>query len=103
MYGRLVEIDGLDTSRRDEMMATIRELVIPSMKEAGGFAGFVSLVDDLGRSRNVVLWDTRESADEFERQWAPRREEIVRGFGGTVRSADLFEAPLVEVKAGAHA
>jgi hypothetical protein len=50
-----------------------------------------------------VLWDTREGADEFERQWAPRREEIVRGFGGTVRSAELFEAPLVEVKAGAHA
>jgi hypothetical protein len=50
-----------------------------------------------------VLWDTRESADEFERQWASRREEMVRGFGGTIRSAELYEAPLVDVTAGAHA
>jgi hypothetical protein len=104
MYARLVEIEGLDAGRRDEMMATIRERVIPSMKEAGGFEGFISLVDEQeGRARNVVLWDTQESADEFERQWAQRREEIVRGFGGTIRSTDLYEAPLVEVQAGAHA
>jgi hypothetical protein len=104
MYGRLVEIESLDASRRDEMMATIREQVIPSMKETGGFEGFISLVDEqTGRARNVVLWDTRESADEFERQWASRREEMVRGFGGTIRSAELYEAPLVEVRAGAHA
>jgi hypothetical protein len=104
MYGRLVEIEGLDASRRDEIMATIRERVIPSMKESGGFEGFVALLDDqTGRARNVVLWDTRESAEEFEQQWAPRREEIVRGFGGTVQTAELYEAPLVEVKAGAHA
>jgi hypothetical protein len=104
MYGRLVEIEGLDGSRRDEIMATIREQVIPSMKEAGGFAGFIALVDEpTGRARNIVLWETRETADEFERQWASRRDEIVRGFGGTVRSTELYEAPLVEVKAGAHA
>ena len=104
MYGRLVEIDGLDASRRDEMMAPIRETVIPSMEKAGGFEGFISLVDEqMGRARNVVLWDTRESAEEFERQWASRREEIVRGLGGTIQSAELYEAPLVEVKAGAHA
>jgi hypothetical protein len=104
MYGRLVEIEGIDASRRDEMIATIREQVIPSMKEAGGFTGFISLLDEqMSRTRNIVLWETRESADEFERQWAQRREEIVRGFGGTVRSAELYEAPLVEVKAGAHA
>jgi hypothetical protein len=104
MYGRLIEIEGLDASRRDEIMATIREQVIPAMEKAGGFEGFVSLVDDqMGRARNIVLWDTREDADEFERQWAARREEIVRGFGGTVHSAELYEARLVEVKAGAHA
>ncbi len=104
MYGRLVEIEGIDATRRDEMIATVRETVIPAMKEAGGFAGFVSLADEqTGRVRNVVLWETRESADEFERQWASRREEIVRGFGGTIRSAELYEAPIVEIQAGAHA
>jgi heme-degrading monooxygenase HmoA len=104
MYGRLVEIDGLDSSRREEAMATMRERVIPSMKEAEGFAGFISLVDEqTGRARNVVLWETRESAEEFEREWATRREETVRGLGGTVGSAELYEALIVEIKAGARA
>ena len=104
MYGRLVEIEGLDASRHDEMIATIRERVIPSMKEASDFAGFISLVDEqMGRARNVVLWETQDGAEEFERAWASRREEIVREFGGTVRSAELYAAPLVEVKAGVHA
>ncbi|MBA3375716.1 MAG: hypothetical protein H0U00_07880 [Actinobacteria bacterium] len=69
-----------------------------------GFAGFISLVDeDNRRARSVVLWETRESADEAERQFGPKREEIGRGLGGTVQSADLFEAPIVEVPAGVRA
>ncbi len=104
MYGRLVEIDGIDASLREEMLATVRETVIPSMKEAGGFAGFVSLAEEQGdRVRNVVLWESRESAEEFEREWASRREEIVRGFGGTVRSTELYEATIMEIQAGARA
>jgi hypothetical protein len=74
------------------------------MKEIDGFAGFISLVDaDTRRARSVVLWETKESADEAERQFRSRREEIVRSVGGTVRSADLYEAPIVEVHAGVRA
>jgi hypothetical protein len=50
-----------------------------------------------------VLWETREGAEEAERQFGPKREEIVRGIGGTVRSADLYEAPIVEVLTGVRA
>jgi hypothetical protein len=104
MYGRLVEVDGVDPSKRDEVLAIIRERIIPGMKEIDGFAGFISLMDDQNRrARNVLLWETRESADEAERQFGPKRDEIVRQFGGTVRSADLYEAPIVEVLAGARA
>ncbi len=104
MYARLVEIEGIDASRREEVTSAIRERVIAGMKEADGFAGFVSLYDDTtSRMRNVVLWETQESADEWERDWASRREEMVRGFGGTIRSVELYEAPIVEVQAGARA
>lgn len=104
MVGRLVEIEGVDPSKREETLATIRERVIPGLKEIDGFAGFISLVDgDSGRARSVVLWETREAAEEAERQFASKREEIVRNAGGTVRSADLYEAPIVEVLAGVHA
>jgi hypothetical protein len=104
MYGRLVEVDGVDPARRDEVLAIIRERIIPGMKEIDGFAGFISLMDeDTRRARNVLLWETREGAEQAEREFGPRREEIVRELGGTVRSADLFEAPIVEVLAGARA
>jgi hypothetical protein len=104
MFGRLVEIEGIDPSKREEVTGIIRERVIPGMKEIDGFAGFISLIDDQkGRARSVVLWETKEGAEEAERRFAPKREEIVRGVGGTVRSADLYDAPIVEVHAGARA
>jgi hypothetical protein len=104
MYGRLVEIEGLDPSKREEALGTIRDRVIPGLKQIDGFAGFISLVDEENRrARSIVLFETKEGADEAERKFAPIREETVRGMGGTVRSADLFEAAIVEVLAGVHA
>jgi hypothetical protein len=104
MYGRLVEIEGVDPSKREEVLGIMRERIIPGLKEIDGFAGFISLVDEQNRrARSVVLWETKEGADEAERQFASKREEIVREMGGTVRSADLYEAPIVEVHAGVRA
>jgi hypothetical protein len=104
MYGRLVEIEGIDPAKREEVLGIIRERIIPGLKEIDGFAGFIALVDEENRrTRSVVLWETKESADEAERQFGSKREEIVRSVGGTVRSADLYEAPLVEVLAGVRA
>ncbi len=104
MYGRLIEVEGIDPSKREEILGIIRERIIPGLKEIDGFAGFISLIDEESRrARSVVLWETKESADEAERQFGPKREEIVRGAGGTVRSADLYEAPIVEVLTGVRA
>jgi hypothetical protein len=104
MYGRLVEVEGLDPSRREEALGLIRERIIPGLKEIEGFAGFISLVDgENRRARSVVLWETKEGAEEAERQFGPKREEMVRSMGGTVRSADLYEAAIVEVLAGVRA
>jgi heme-degrading monooxygenase HmoA len=104
MYGRLVEIENIDPSKREEALQNIRENVIPALKELEGFAGFISLADgDNRRARSVVLWETRENAEEAERQMGSRREEMVSRLGATVRSADLYEAPIVEVSAGVHA
>jgi len=104
VYGRLVEVEGVDSSKRDEIVEMIRERVLPGLKEIDGFAGFISLTDpDNNRARTVVLWETKEGADEAERQFKAKREEMVSAAGGTVRSADLYEASIVEVLAGVHA
>lgn len=104
MYGRLVEVDGIDPSKREEILGIIRDRIIPALKEIEGFAGFISLVDEeSGRGRSIALWATREAAEEAERQLGARREEVVRSVGGTVRSADLYDAPIVEVLTGVSA
>lgn len=104
MYGRLVEIENLDPSRREEALKNIREIVIPALQELDGFAGFISLADEKNkRARSIVLWETRENAEEAERQMSERREAIVSKLGAKVRSADLYEAPIVEVRTGVHA
>ena len=104
MYGRLVEVEGVDSSKREEVLGIIRDRIIPGLKEIEGFAGFISLVDEENRrARSIVLWETKEGAEEAERQFAAKREEVVSGVGGTVRSADLYEAPIVEVLTGARA
>lgn len=104
MFGRLVEIEGIDPTKREEVLGILRERIIPGLKEIEGFAGFISLVDEENRrARSVVLWETKEGAEEAERQFAAKREEIVTGMGATVRSADLYEAPIVKVLTGVTA
>jgi heme-degrading monooxygenase HmoA len=104
MYGRLVEIENIDPSKREEALENLRGTVIPALKELEGFAGFISLADEGNRrARSIVLWETKENAEAAERQMASRREEMVSKLGATVRSADLYEAPIVEVPAGVHA
>jgi hypothetical protein len=104
MYGRLVEIENIDPSKREEALENLRATVIPALKELEGFAGFISLADEGNRrARSIVLWETKENAEAAERQMASRREEMVSKLGATVRSADLYEAPIVEVPAGVHA
>jgi len=100
MYGRLIEIEGIDPSKRDEAMQNLRENVIPALKGLDGFAGFMSMVDEGNRrARAIVLWETEENAEDAERQMAPRREEMVSQMGATVRSADLYEVAIAEVAA----
>jgi hypothetical protein len=104
MYGRLVEVEGVDPSKREEVVGIIRERILPRLNEFDGFAGFIALMDpENRRTRTVLLWETKEGADEAERELAPKREEIVRSMGGTVRSTDLYDAPIVEVHAGVRA
>lgn len=104
MFGRLVEVDGVDPSKHEEVLGIMRERIIPGLKQIDGFDGFIALFDEKSRRvRTVLLWETKDGADEAEREFGPKREEIVRGFGGTVRSADLYEARIVEVHAGVRA
>lgn len=103
MYARLIEFSGAEEGRREEILQTVRETVIPMLRTYDGFAGYVALYDpERSRSRVVILWETKEAAVSAEETLAERRRQVSGGLGLTIESEDLYEAPVVELK-GARA
>ena len=103
MYARLIEFSGAEESRREEILKTVRETVIPMLRSYDGFAGYIALYDpEGGRSRVVILWETKEAGESAEETLAERRRQLSGGLGMTIESEDLYEAPVVELE-GARA
>jgi hypothetical protein len=99
MYARLIEFSGADPARRDDAIETIRGTVIPMLRQYDGFAGYLALLDtDNRRARAILLWETKETAEEAEKELKERRRGLAASVGLTVESEDLYEAPVVELE-----
>ena len=100
MYARLISFSGADPEKREGAIRTIRETVIPMLRQYDGFAGYIALYDKHNRrAKAVLLWETEEAAEAAEKELAERRRQLASGIGLTVESADLYEAPVVELEA----
>jgi hypothetical protein len=100
MYARLVSFSGADPEKRELAIQTIRETVIPTLREYDGFAGYIALYDQQNRrAKALLLWDSAEAAEAAEQTLVERRRQMAGGVGLTVESADLYEAPVVELDA----
>ena len=98
MYARLVSFSGADPEKHDQAVKTIQETVLPTLRQYDGFSGYVALYDAAGhRAKAVLLWETEEAAEEAEKTLAERRRQIADTVGLTIESADLYEAPVVEL------
>jgi hypothetical protein len=99
MYARLVSISGADAEKRERAIETIHETVIPALRQYDGFAGYIALYDAQNRrAKAVLLWESKETAEAAEPELAVRRAQIMSQLGFTVESADLYEAPVVELE-----
>jgi hypothetical protein len=99
VYARLITFSGADPEKRDNAIETIRGTVIPMLREYDGFSGYIALYDAKNRSaKAILLWETEEAAEEAEKTLVERRQRLASGVGLTVESADLYEAPVVEVE-----
>jgi len=102
MHARLISFTGADPEKREGALHTIRETVIPTLREYDGFAGYLALYDEEShRAKAVILWESAEAATAAEETLAERRRQMASGVGLTVESEDLYEALVVEVE-GAH-
>jgi len=99
MYARLVSFSGADPDKRERAIQTIRETVIPTLREYDGFSGYIALYDAQNRrAKAVLLWESEETAEAAEQELAERRRQMAGGVGLTVESADLYEAIVVELE-----
>jgi hypothetical protein len=99
MYARLISFSGADPEKRELAIQTIRETVIPMLRKYDGFAGYIALYDQENRrAKAVLLWESEETAEAAEKELVERRRQLTSGIGLTVESADLYEAPIVELE-----
>ena len=100
MYARLISFSGADPEKRERAVQTMRETVIPMLREYDGFAGYIALYDEENqRAKAILLWETEENAESAEQTLVERRRQLASGVGLMVDSADLYEAPVVEFEA----
>ena len=100
MYARLISFSGAEPENRERVIETIRETVLPMLRTFDGFAGYIGLYDQENRrAKAVLLWESEETAEAAEQELVERRRQMTSGIGLTVESADLYEAPVVELEA----
>jgi hypothetical protein len=99
MYARLITFSGADSEKRENAIQTIRETVIPMLRQYEGYGGYISLYDEeKGQAKAIVLWDSKEIAEANEAELAERRKQLTAGIGLTIESIELYEAPVVELE-----
>jgi hypothetical protein len=97
MHARLIEFSGADSEKREQMIQTIQENVLPMLRTYDGFAGYMALYEpDKSRAKAIILWETEEAGVAAEETLAERRRQISGGLGLTIESEDLYEAAVVE-------
>lgn len=102
MYARLISFSGADPGRRESMLEMIRGTVLPMLQSYDGYAGYLALYDsDNRRAKAIILWESKEAAEAAEETLVERRAKMTAEVGISVESADLYEAPVVEL-AGAR-
>jgi hypothetical protein len=98
MYARLISMSGARAEGREQAIQAIREKVIPTLSQHDGYAGYVALFDaDNQRAKAVLLWESREAAEAAHAALTDFRDQVISGLGMTLESADLYEAPVVEI------
>jgi hypothetical protein len=99
MHARLIEFSGADSDKREQMIQTIQENVLPMLRTYDGFAGYLALYDeDKSRAKAILLWETEDAAVAAEETLAERRRTITGGLGMSIESEDLYEATVVELE-----
>src|SRR5207244_481012 len=104
MVARFVKFSGADPARKDEVIEWVRERVLPTLESQDGFAGYIGLYDsDRQMAGGITLWESPEAAQSADENIGGMRQETAQNFGLKVESANLWEAPVVDIRTAVHA
>ena len=104
MIARMVKFSGADPARQDEVIEWVRGHVLPTLEAQDGFAGYIGLSDGERRmAAGITLWESREAAEAADAKIGGMRQETAEKFGLQVESANLWDAPVVEIRTAVHA
>ena len=100
MYTRVSTIQG-PTDRIDEGIDTMREIILPAVKQIDGFKGVLNLIDrQTGRGLVVTLWETEEALKTSEEQANQLRRQAAESIGATSEpTVERYEVAMYEVEA----
>ncbi len=67
MYASIRRYEGIDESRMDEMIRSVKEGFIPRVSELAGFQGYYVVTPGKGVLATVSVFDSQTGADESAR------------------------------------
>jgi hypothetical protein len=96
VYARVSTFRG-PVDQMEEGARIYREEVIPWLRDATGFRGWLVLFDRANeRGMGITFWASEEAARESEAGIGPLREEVAEAVGALMETLDLYEISVVE-------
>jgi quinol monooxygenase YgiN len=100
MFARILEITP-KTGKREELMTTVRQEVLPIMKKQPGFLELIPFVPEVTNERviTISLWNEKHEAEKYMKEVFPKVEQIVKPF---LAAPVMFKAYNVETTVCRH-
>jgi hypothetical protein len=96
VYARVTTFQG-SPERIEEAVRIFREQVIPWLRDATGFRGWVVLLDrEEGRSLGLTFWATEEAARDTDASGGVLRDKVAASMGTPMQTLDVYEVTVVE-------
>lgn len=96
MFARVTTFQG-SPDRLEEGVRVYRDQVIPWLRDATGFRGWVVLMDrESEKATGITFWATEQAALDGEASGGALRDEVAASVGAIMQSLRLYEVVVAE-------
>jgi heme-degrading monooxygenase HmoA len=99
LYARMTTIHS-PAERMDAGIETVRDDILPAMRDIAGFKGIIGLVDRTANTGiTISLWEDEQAMEQAEVEGARLREDAAKAMKAeTEPMVNRYEVVLIEVK-----